>query len=263
MEPATTFDDLAICQKPNPGARLRLCCFPYAGAGAWAFNSWVDRLPRDIQRDIELWAINYPGHHPAPRDSLFMGLAPLLDLLTPIIASQVRAPFAFFGHSMGALIGFELARELPAQGLSGPVHLVVSGHRAPQLPDRHAPLRQLPDGQFLTAIGKLRGTPEAVLHDPELMELLLPVLRADLAICETYVYRRRDPLAASITAFGGNDDPRITRAELSGWRQQTSAPFSLHMFPGDHFFIQSAQALVLRILAQDLRKVVRRLPASR
>jgi surfactin synthase thioesterase subunit len=249
---------VATCRRPNPDARLRLYCFPFAGGGAWAYASWADELSTDIEREIELWSINLPGRESRQREPAFTALSPLIEALTSAVGPYLTGPYAFFGHSMGALLGFELACRLHAQGQAGPVHLIVSGHRAPQLPHRHPPVHGLQDPEILAKLWRLGGTPEEVLRNPELIKLFLPLLRADLTVCETYAYRHREPLACSITAFGGNDDPEVSRDELSAWRRRTRESFSLHMFPGGHFFLQSAQSLVLRILAQDLRQVLRR-----
>jgi medium-chain acyl-[acyl-carrier-protein] hydrolase len=182
----------------------------------------------------------------------------MLDSMLPSFQRQSNIPFVFFGHSMGALIGFELARLLRRVGLPGPVHMVVSGHRAPQLPDPHPAIHALNDAEFLARIRLLGGTPEAVLQDPELIDLVRPVLRADFAVCENYVYTAEEPLDCSLAAFGGTNDIRVRRDEVSAWHAQTSKSFSQRMFPGGHFFIQTAQALVLRVLGQDLRQVLRR-----
>lgn len=161
-------------------------------------------------------------------------------------------PFAFFGHSMGALLSFEVARELRRQHGIVPVHLFASGRRAPQAPDRDPPIHQLPDPAFLDELRLLDGTPEEVLEHPELMELMLPVLRADMAVSETYVYKPEDRLACSISAFGGLQDSEVDYDGLVAWREQTRRSFTLQMFPGNHFFLKSSQSLVLEAVSQGL-----------
>ena len=249
------------CKIPNPEARLRLFCFPFAG-GIALYNSWFDELPPEVRRAIELCSIRLPGHEANLQEALFSRLPPLLNLLVPPVASYRSIPFAFFGHSMGALVSFELARELRRQRMPGPVHMIVSGYRAPQLRDPHPAIHQLPDPDFQAQLRQLGGTPEGVLENPELMELLLPVLRADFAVCENYTYAAEQPLDCSITAFGGNNDAKATRAELSAWQTQTRKSFSIRMFPGGHFFVQTARMLVLRTLAEDLKQVLRRIPQT-
>lgn len=254
--------DVAICNRPNPNGRLRLFCFPFAGGGAWTFKSWADELPADIQEETELWSVRLPGRESMRNDHVFTELSPLLAALTPPITSLLTEPYAFFGHSMGALVSFELACALRSQGITGPVHMVVSGHRAPQIPDRKPPIHHLPDPEILAKLRRLGGTPEEVLLNEELMEMYLPLLRADFTVCETYEYEPREPLACSVTAFGGTDDPQVSAEDLGAWRARTNGPFSLHMFPGGHFFLQSAQSLILRVLAEDLRRVLRRIPRT-
>ncbi len=250
---------LVTCHRTNPHARLRLFCFPFAGGRPSAFSSWVDELPPDIRPEIELYSIRLPGHETSRKEGFFTKLPPLVDALAPVLGSYLNAPFAFFGHSMGALVSFELTRQLRRQGMPGPVHMVVSGHRAPQLPDPHPTIHQLPEPQFLAKLRNYGGTPEEVLQNPELIELLLPALRADFAVCETYAYTDEEQLDCSITAFGGNEDAKVSRKELSAWQVQTRKFFSFRMFPGGHFFLQTAQPLVLHVLAQDLKQVLRRL----
>jgi surfactin synthase thioesterase subunit len=251
---------LATCRRPNPDARIRLYCFTYAGAAAWPlFSAWADSLPPDVRRHAELWSVDVraredPGA-PAATD-----IGPLLDGLVADLAPDRAPPFVFFGHSMGALVGFELARRLRAAGQGGPAHLIVSGHRAPQVPYPHPPVAGLPDEVVLAKLAKLDGTPGDVLDEPELMALFLPRLRADLAVCESYAYAGDDPLACSLTALGGTADPEVTRDELAAWRAQTTGSFSLRLFPGGHFFPQTAEALVRQAVADDVRRALRRIP---
>lgn len=243
--------------RPNPAATLRLFCFPYAG-GAPPCVTWIDRFPPEIRRKVELCSIHLPGRDSGHREPVFYELSPLLNILEPIIASYDDLPCAFFGHSMGALLSFELARQLRRNGIPGPIHLTVSGHRAPQL-GGHGAIHKMPDHEFRAKLREFGGTPEPVLQDAELMELLTPALRADFALCESYSYTAELPLDCSITAFGGNEDPRVSCDEVSAWRNQTTRAFSIRMFPGGHFFLQSAVSLFVRVLSQDLKDVLRRL----
>jgi medium-chain acyl-[acyl-carrier-protein] hydrolase len=161
-------------------------------------------------------------------------------------------PFALFGHSLGALVSFELARQLRKLGLPDLVHLFVSGHRAPQIP-RPGPLtHQWPDAEFVAELRRLNGTPEEVLQHAELMALLLPVLRADFAIIETYSGSDEEALDCPISAFGGLQDSEASYDEVAAWREQTRGLFKVRMLPGDHFFLHSARAQILRAISQDL-----------
>ena len=168
----------------------------------------------------------------------------LVQTIAPFLLPYLDKPFAFFGHSMGALVSFELARLLHKEYKCSPSHLFVSGRRAPQVPDPDPPIHTLPNSEFLQELRRLNGTPEAVLQNDELMQLLLPTLRADFAVLETYVYTPQPLLDYPITAFGGLQDPEVCCEVLEAWRDQTRAAFSLHKFPGDHFFLHTAQSLL-------------------
>jgi len=137
----------------------------------------------------------------------------------------------------------------------GPVHLFVSGRRAPQVPDPDPPTYNLPEPEFLEELRRLNGTPKAVFEHPELMQLMIPILRADFELVQTYMYLPEPPLDCPISAFGGLQDEDVTREHLEAWRDQTTASFSLQMFPGDHFFLHTAQAFLLQTIACKLQPV--------
>jgi len=244
-----TFNSLVTYPKPNSQANLRLFCFPYAGGGTLSFRTWSDSLPSTV----EVCSIELPGRGTQIRSVPFTRLEPLVQVIAQALLPHLDKPFAFFGHSMGALISFELARLLRKQNEQEPVHLFVSGRHAPQTPSQEPPIHTLPEPAFLDKLRRLNGTPKAVLENVELMQLLLPILRADFAIVETYVYATESPLNCPITAFGGLQDVEVSFDQLQAWRQQTNASFSLQMLPGDHFFVHSAQALLLQSLAQQLQ----------
>jgi medium-chain acyl-[acyl-carrier-protein] hydrolase len=182
----------------------------------------------------------------------FTQLEPLIQELTRVLLPYLDKPFAFFGHSMGTLVSFELARILRKEYDLSPVHLFVSGRRAPQVPDPDPPIHTLPEREFLDELRRYNGTPESVLENPELMQLFLPTLRADFAVLETYVYTPEPLLDCPITAFGGLEDWKASCDDLEAWREQTTADFSLQMFPGDHFFVHSVQPLLLQSLSKTL-----------
>lgn len=190
----------------------------------------------------------------------FTQLVPLVEAIVQSLLPYLDKPFAFFGHSMGGLTSFEVARFLRCAYARSPVHLFVSGRRAPQIPNSGALIHTLPDAEFLEELRHLNGTPEAVLANEELMQLLLPTLRADFAVLETYTYQPESPLDYPITAFGGLQDPDVSCEMLEAWKEQTSVAFSLHMFLGDHFFIHTAQSLLLQSLNQSLVRITSRIP---
>jgi medium-chain acyl-[acyl-carrier-protein] hydrolase len=163
-------------------------------------------------------------------------------------------PFAIFGHSLGALVGFSFARELRRRSLAGPVHLFVSGRRAPQLPEQLV-MYELPEPAFLARLRELGGVPEAVLQSPELMAMFLPILRADFAVVETARTPHEPPLACPISALGGVTDERAPPDELEPWRVQTAAAFERKMFAGGHFFLQTERTALLTWLASRLAQI--------
>lgn len=234
--------------KPRPQARLRLFCFPYSGGGATAFRKWSDGLPDTI----EVCPVQWPGRETRLQEPPFTRIAPLVQATAQALLPHLDKPFAFFGHSVGALVGFELARLLRRQHGLRPVHLFASAHGAPQRPDPDPPAHALPEPDFIREVQRYNGTPQVVLENPELRRVFIPILRADFAVNETYTYTDEAPLDCPISAFGGSQDWKGSYADLEAWREQTSARFSVRIFPGDHFFLQSAQPLVLEAIAQEL-----------
>jgi surfactin synthase thioesterase subunit len=175
----------------------------------------------------------------------------LVETLVEALRPLLDRPFAFFGHSLGAIVAFETARSLRGRGLS-PAHLFVSGNIAPHLPDPAPPIHALPADAFLRELKELNGMPQAVLDSQELLDIMLPVVRADFTLLETYQYDSQPPLDCPITAFGGLQDPRTTRSGLEDWRTQTVGTFDLIMLRGDHFFLDAERPLLLHAIAQRL-----------
>lgn len=239
--------------RQSPGS-LRLFCLPYAGGSAAIYSPWCRSLP-----ELEVVAIELPGHAHRMGEQPFRRIEPLVeDLLSRFLPMFEEKPFAFFGHSMGALISFELARKLAVEHDLGSAAIFVSGNRAPHLPRSarsRLPSHDLPQDEFLEELRRLNGTPSEVLQCSELMELMTPIVRADFELVNTYEYRASLPLNCPITAFGGSDDIETPPEELDAWKQHTSERFSLHMLPGDHFFLHSQQDSLLQILRSELRRL--------
>jgi surfactin synthase thioesterase subunit len=175
----------------------------------------------------------------------------LCDALIQALVPHCDRPFAFFGHSMGALISFALTRRLRQRGLPLPAQLFLSAYRAPQIP-LEASWHLLPDDELVQKILTLNGTRGEVFANPELRRMLLPIFRADLTLCDTYPYTPEEPLNVPFTIFGGQEDKRAEQKTLEAWRKHTSADFTLHMFPGDHFFWHSNAQPVWQIITQAL-----------
>lgn len=232
---------------PNPSARLRLFCFPYAAGGDAMFRTWWQALPADV----EVCAIRLPGRDQRLHEPLFSRITPLVEALADALAPELARPHALYGHSMGARVAFELAREQRRRGRAEPALLAVSGRPAPQCPGRD-PMHALSTDQMIARLRRLGGTPEAVLREPELMAMFLPILRADLAVNEAEPHRPEPPLACPILALGGTHDERCLRDELDAWRDQTRGGFTAEIFPGGHFFVHTAGRELLAALSRAL-----------
>ena len=239
--------------RPQPRARLRLFCLAHAGGGASAFRGWADTLPAEV----EVCPVQLPGRENRIAEPAFTRLEPLVEALADAVDGSLDRPFALFGHSNGALIGFELARTLRTRGRPGPVHLFASGRRAPDLPSDQDPILDLPEAEFLAQLQELGGLPASLLEHRELLEMIVPTLRADVSIHETYHFAEQAPLACPVTAYGGVADPKVSRAQLEGWARHTAGPFVMRMFPGGHFYLQEDREAALRVLSGDLLAVVR------
>lgn len=183
----------------------------------------------------------------------FTKVEPLLESMIPVLRPFFDKPFAFFGHSMGGLISFELARALRLRFGLEPECVFLAGRQAPPIPDRITARYDLPEPQFIEELRHLNGTPPEILEQPELMRLLVPLLRAEFELCQTYVYQPGPPLDCPLSVFGGVDDAEVSHEELEAWRPYTTGAFSLHMLPGDHFFIRTASSELLRMVSEDLK----------
>ena len=238
-------------QRSNPGASLRLFCFPYAGGGASAFLNWSSILPPSV----EVCPIQLPGREHRLKEPPFTRLPELVLAIRQALDPYLDKPFVFYGHSMGGLIAFELARLLRREHGPQPLHFFASGCRGPQTIDTERITHDLPEPELIEELRTLDGTPDEVLENPELMQVMLPLLRADFEVVETYEYTIEPPLAFPISAFGGLQDEKIERHHLEGWREQTTGYCSVRMLPGGHFFMRTAQRDMLRMIAQELQQV--------
>ena len=238
---------LSISSSHGPNLH-RLFCLPFAGGGAMAFYRW----PALIAAGTEVARVHLPGREARLGVPLFRRLLPLVDALVGELISWIDGPFSLFGHSMGALLVFELAKELRRRHNLLPGHLFVSGYRAPQLLPSDSPFSQLSDTDFLSRILQYGGVPDVVAQNEEMMEIFLPILRADFEMTEGYVYEEGPPLECPLTAFGGLSDSKFDREKIMAWEVQTSGVFRAHFFPGGHFFIQDSEPWVLNQINLEL-----------
>jgi medium-chain acyl-[acyl-carrier-protein] hydrolase len=234
--------------RPHP--RLRLFCFPYAGGAAQVFRLWGSSL----SEEVEVCPIQLPGRWNRLKEPPFTRVEPLVEAAAAALRPLLDLPFAFFGHSFGALVAFELVRQLRREGGPLPIRLFLAARRAPQVPLNRQPIHALPDEPFLAAMQKIyNGIPKELLENRDLLELLLPAIRADMQAYEHYTYTAEPPLEIPLTVYGGRTDASATEDDLQEWRHQTGAPFKVIVFPGNHFFLLTATAQLLETLAEELR----------
>lgn len=239
----------SVLTRGGAPAALRLYCFPYAGAGHTVFQHWRARLADDI----ELALIKLPGRGARFGEAHAGSIGELAAALAQAIAEAEEGgdQFAFFGHSMGALLAFETARALQKRGLS-PSALLVSARTAPSAHGWRERQSNLPDAALLEVIGSMNGLPQEVLDNPEWLAFFLPIIRADFALCENYRYRPGPPLSCPINVMAGRDDSNVPIALLEGWEEETRAVCQTRLFPGGHFYLFEREAELLGLMQQQL-----------
>lgn len=237
--------DWVMYLKSNPASEERLFCFPYAGGSSIVFRKWPEKLPQFL----EVGTIELPGRGRRLNEPLLKNISELVDVLTEAIYPHLNKPFNLFGHSMGALIAFELACSLKKRYGREPEHLYVSAHAAPQVCKKENPIYNLPKDEFIQKLLDLNGIPKEVVSNEELMDLVIPILRADFTVCETYKYEQNIKLSCPITVFGGVYDKNIDIEDLEAWADLTTSFCQLHLIPGDHFFISKCEQRFLDLLS--------------
>ena len=242
------FSKWVTCPRPRPDARLRLFCLPFAGGGASAYRLWPDRLPSWV----EVCPIQLPGREDRYREPAFTSVSGLSSALTREITPYLDIPYAIFGHSMGALLAFELTRALQQMEAPLPLALFLAAYPAPQVSQLRAPIHHLPDAEFIDQMRRMQGTPEAVLQNADLMSFMLPILRADFEACDTHVSPPAPALTCPFFMYGGRDDHEVDQPSLAAWQAGTIGPFHLRMFGGTHFFVQTHRDLLLADIADQL-----------
>ena len=247
-------NDWIEIQRPAASACVRLLCFPHGGGSPSAFNAWREKLPEDI----EVCALQLPGRGRRLLEVPPTNIGQIIEMLLNAAQPFEEVPVALFGHSLGALIAFEFARQLQSRAIP-PLHLFVSAQSAPHFPDSEAPVRNLPDQEFISEVRRrYDGLPVEVLRDDEMMTLFLPALRADFTMMETYRYIDGPLLECPISCLGGREDDTIGVDGLAAWQDRACSAFSLKMFRGGHFFIDSARDLVLKFVTTELECSLRK-----
>lgn len=230
---------------PRASASVRLFCFPHAGGSASTYRDWAVGLPSVI----EVCAVELPGRGTRIREPLVDSLDQLITAVSDALLPYLDGSFVFFGHSMGGLVAFELARALRRQCRAMPLHLFLSACTPPHRHDRISPIHSLPDAELIAQLKRLNGSCPDVLEDADLQALMLPIIRNDLKLVDTYRYSPGPPLDCSLTIYGGHEDAGVPAAWLEEWRRYSSGRSSVRIFPGDHFFIAPHKATLLNSIA--------------
>ncbi|GAB3135815.1 thioesterase II family protein [Microbispora hainanensis] len=244
-----------LCRRRNPDARIRIYCFPHSGGSPAEYLCWADDLP-----EAEIWGVQLPGRGgrlaEAPHLEVREAVRAFVRAVEPV------APFAFFGHSLGALLAFEAARLLVARGGRAPAHLLLSAMPAPQLEFARPDVGRLPDAELLAYVDVAYGTvPAAVREDPELVKLVAPAYRADLTMVARYRYEPAEPLDVPMTLLGGADDS--LSGELDGWRAHSRREPGLRLFPGGHFYLRDRHHEVMSTIRRAVLSHPEDLPVDR
>nr|WP_242056752.1 thioesterase domain-containing protein [Planktothrix sp. FACHB-1355] len=219
---------------------MRLFCFPFAGGNSFTYRTWRHNLPNWIN----VCPVFLPGRANRINEPAFTDLHELTATIFENIRDYVDLPFAVFGYSMGAIIGFELCRLLQGAGFNAE-HLFVAASPPPPLTGRDPVIYDLPVENFKEELLKFNGTPKEILENEELFDLMLPLLRADFELVETYEYRAGSKLKCPIFAFGGSWDDEVSEEELKQWQSQTDSEFDWAILEGNHFFINSCADEIL------------------
>jgi len=241
--------------KYNKNSYIRLFCFHYGGGSASAYREWA----KDLVDYVDLIAIQLPGRESRFSEPLLDNILDIVNKLSLNFYDYLDKPYILFGHSIGALISFECTRILRKKGMPQPKHLIISGTKAPQVPLKRPPIHCLLDSELIEKIREYNGIPSYILEDKELMDIFLPIIRADFCISETYSYYSEPPLACPITALGGLNDDTFDSQDLLKWQEQTSSSFEYKLLPGDHFFIKSSYQEVISIVNKALYKEITKL----
>ena len=244
----------------SPTAEVQLFALPYAGGGAAGYFRWRSAL----LPTVDVVPIQLPAREARIGEPPISELHTLVTEVADAVEPLLDRPFALLGHSMGAWLAFELARELRRRGARSPSLLIVAASPAPHRPQQGTPLHKLPDAEFVEEVSRrFDGIPPAVRANAELLQLLLPALRADLQLIETYEYADEPPLEVDILALGGTEDRAVSATALADWRRHTARGFSHRMLPGGHFFLFQAtepesagQSAVVRMLAERLARII-------
>lgn len=235
-------------RQPRPEAQIRLFCLPYSGAGASVYRLWGQELP-DL---IDVCPIQLPGREHRFREKSFTRVGPLASALCAALDREFNVPFAVFGYSVGAAVAYELAVQLRRRGHAGPVELLLAARPPPHIEDDSPRLHRLPDRALCEKLREFGSAAAEMLAMPELLATLLPVIRADIELNETYRTSGEPVLDCPITVFGGSQDRRAKGCDLAAWGELTRGPCRVKLFPGGHFFLHESRESLIAAVAETL-----------
>ncbi|MDJ1133697.1 thioesterase II family protein [Streptomyces iconiensis] len=242
-------DDWCVRWAAAQDAPVRLFCLPHTGGGAALYRDWARRLAPDV----DVVSIRLPGREKRFRETPYRRLDDLVEALAEAVEPLLDRPYAWFGHSMGALVAYEMCRAARGLGQREPERLLVSGRRAPHLPSRQRRVHDAPDDALVAHLRELNGTPAEVLDSSAALGALLPMMRADFAVSETYHWRAGPPLTCPVLVLGGRDDALAAPGELAAWREYSTGDCEVRLFDGGHFFLhEESREQVLTTLAAGL-----------
>lgn len=242
-----------LIRKPSNARRFRLYCFSYAGGSAISYMPWQDAL----DPAIEVCAVQLPGRGVRMAETPYTSMSALVEVLAQVMARQDKMPFAFFGHSLGALLAYELAHHCKRAHLPQPAHLIVSGTVAPQHRKPPRRMHDWPDDELIAELKKLNGTPKEILENRELMSLVLPTIRGDFALVDGFSHRVGLPLDIPLTALAGRQDiGRDDPVHVDAWKEETTKACHVHWIDGDHFFVNSHRSEVVAVVAKTLAPLI-------
>ncbi|MFA1820382.1 thioesterase II family protein [Virgibacillus oceani] len=235
--------------RPNSEASFRLFCFSFAGGSASFFGDWQPILS---QSGIETCAIQMPGREDRLSEKLLTNVDEIVSEVIEALEDFQDKPFAFFGHSMGTLISFEVARKLRLLKMRQPNILFMSSGKAPQIQPRRI-LHTLPNDSFLLKIKELGGTPDVIMENEDLSNIYLPILRADFKMIETYKYIDSNPLDTKIVAYGGRIDEEVKYEDIVAWEDHSLKPLKINMYEGSHFYLRDYKEKVIKNIIAHIR----------
>jgi len=236
--------------KPNKSAKYRLFCFPYAGGSASTYAKW----PNKFNDNVELVLIQPPGRGSRFNEVAHTSMESIVLELMESASYITSLPYVFFGHSLGSRVSFELLLKLQASNFPAPEYLIASGSRAPHVPRPGASSYNLPQHEFIEVLKSYGGTPKEIFEQPELMRTLLPLLRADFKISDTF-QSKIISINCPLLVLGGDADNIVSTEQLKAWSEVSNGNIQIRLIKGDHFFIDSQQQLVIDNIQNLLSKI--------